>query len=162
MTQKEYVENLFEDLDQLDEALYWLKRSYGICKEIGIKEKYKEEEYDAFETLTSRFARTSDMVLQKAFRSLDKIEFEKEGTLLDVLNRAHKRGLIESIDEVREIRELRNDIAHEYVPTNLKDIFGDTLKFSGSLLEIIERIKKYSQKFQSKAEEGEDAAENEG
>ncbi len=156
--QKEYVENLFEVLDQLDKALYWLKRSYGICKGIGIKEKYKEDEYDAFEALTSRFRRISYIVTEKAFRSLDKIEFEKEGTLLDVLNRAHKRGLIESIDEVREIRELRNDISHEYVPTNLKDIFGDTLKLSASLLEIIERIKKYGQRFQTKAEEGEDTA----
>jgi hypothetical protein len=152
VTQKEYVDNLFEVLDQLDEALFWLERSHGICKDIGIKEKYEAEEYDAFETLTSRFARTSDMVLQKVFRSIDRIEFEKEGTLLDVLNRSHKRGLIESIDEVREIRELRNDISHEYAPTNLKDIFADALKLSESLIEIIDRVKEYSQKFRTPTE----------
>lgn len=147
MTQNEYVDNLFEVLDQLDEALFWLKRSHGICSGIGIKKKFKAEEYDAFETLTSRFARISDMVLQKVFRSIDKLEFEKEGSLLDVLNRAHKRGLVQSIEEVREIRELRNDIAHEYAPTNLKDLFAETLRLSGSLLEIIDRVKTYCQKF---------------
>jgi predicted nucleic acid-binding OB-fold protein len=64
MTQQDYVEKFFEDLEELDNALHWLKRSYGICKKIGIKEEYKEEEFDAFETLTSRFARLSDMLIQ--------------------------------------------------------------------------------------------------
>ncbi|MFC2141073.1 hypothetical protein ACFLQP_02125 [Acidobacteriota bacterium] len=145
MTQEDYIEKLFEDLEELDNALHWLKRSYGICKKIGIKEEYKEEEFDAFETLTSRFARLSDMLIQKIFRSIDKIEFEEEGTLLDVLNRTHRRGLIESIDEIREIRELRNDIVHEYVPTDLKELFEDTLKFSKLIFEIIERLKNYAQ-----------------
>jgi uncharacterized protein YutE (UPF0331/DUF86 family) len=145
MAQEDYIEKLFEDLEELDNALHWLKRSYGICEKIGIKEEYKEEEFDAFETLTSRFARLSDMLIQKIFRSIDKIEFEEEGTLLDVLNRSHRRGLIESIDEIREIRELRNDIVHEYVPTDLKELFEDTLKFSKSIFEIIKRIKNYAQ-----------------
>jgi hypothetical protein len=155
MTQNEYVENLFEVLDQLDDALSWLERSHAICKEIGIKEKFKAEEYDAFETLTSRFARISDMVIQKVFRSIDKIEFEKEGTLLDVLNRSHKRGIIKSIDEVREIRELRNDIAHEYAPTDLKNLFGDTLRLSESLMEIINRVKEYTRKIKTPSEDEE-------
>jgi uncharacterized protein YutE (UPF0331/DUF86 family) len=64
---------------------------------------------------------------------------------LDVLNRSHRRGLILSIDEIREIRELRNDIVHEYVPTDLKELFEDTLKFSNSIFEIIKRIKNYAQ-----------------
>ncbi len=161
MTQEEYAKNLFEVLDQLDEALYWLKRSHTICKEIGIKEKYKEEEFDAFETLTSRFARLSDMVMQKVFRSIDKIEFEKEGTLLDVLNRSLKRGLIKSIDEIRNIRELRNDISHEYAPTNLKDLFQDVLRLSESLFEIIDCVKEYCQKFRTTTEDNESSNDSE-
>jgi hypothetical protein len=148
MTQKDYIEKLFEDLTELDDALYWLKRSYGICRDIGIKPRYKEEEFDAFETLTARFARFSDMLIQKIFRSIDKIEFEKEGTLLDVLNRSHKRGLITSIDEIREIRELRNDISHEYTPRELKELFDDTLKHTAVLFEIIDRVDKYIEKYQ--------------
>lgn len=153
MTQKDYIEKLFEDLEELDDALYWLKRSYGICQNIGIKPKYKEEEFDAFETLTGRFARLSDMLIQKVFRSIDKIEFEKEGTLLDVLNRSHKRSLITSIDEIRVIRELRNDISHEYTPRELKELFEDTLKHSAILFEIIDRVNKYSERFQEMLEE---------
>jgi hypothetical protein len=153
MTQKDYIEKLFEDLEELEDALYWLKRSYNICRNIGIKPKYKEEEFDAFETLTGRFARFSDMLIQKIFRSIDKIEFEKEGSLLDVLNRSHKRGLITSIDEIREIRELRNDISHEYTPRELKELFDDTLKHTAILFDIIDRVDKYIEKFQGMLDE---------
>lgn len=153
MKQEDYIKSLFEDLKELDKALHWLKRSYGICKKIGIKEEYKEEEFDVFENLTGRFARLSDMLIQKIFRSIDKIEFEEEGTLLDVLNRSHKKGLIQSIDEIREIRELRNDIVHEYTPTDLKELFKDTLKFTESIFEIIKRVKNYTKKFKEQPNE---------
>jgi hypothetical protein len=153
MTQKDYIEKLFEDLEELDEALHWLKRSYQICRAIGIKPKYKEDEFDAFEILTGRFARLSDMLIQKVFRSIDKIEFENEGTLLDVLNRSHKRGLISSIDEIREIRELRNDISHEYTPRELKELFEDTLRHTTVLFEIIDRVAKYIEKYHAILEE---------
>lgn len=38
-----------------------------------------------------------------------------------------------------------NMTQHEYVPTDLKELFEDTLKFSNSIFEIIKRIKNYAQ-----------------
>jgi len=61
--------------------------------------------------------------------------------------------LIESIDEIREIRELRNDIVHEYVPTDLKELFEDTLKFSKLIFEIIKRLKNYAQNLRQQIQE---------
>ncbi len=40
---------------------------------------------DQFEVFTSRFARMSDMLIQKVFGLLDKIELEDEGTIRDGL-----------------------------------------------------------------------------
>ena len=151
MKQQDYIKILFENLAELEKALYWLKRSYGICKTIGIKEEYEEAEFDAIENLTGRFARVSDMLIQKIFRSIDKIEFEEEGSLLDVLNRSHKKGLIKSIDEIREIRELRNDIVYEYTPTDMEELFAQKLKSTTSIFEIIDRVKKYTAKFKAQA-----------
>ena len=147
MKQQDYVKSLFEDLDDLEEALRWLRRSYRICRDIGIKENYEEEEFDAFETLTARFSRSSDLLIQKIFRSIDKIEFEKEGTLLDVLNRSEKRGLIKSVDEVRAIREMRNEISHEYAPDDLKALFRGVLEYTEVIFGIVDRVKQYSEKF---------------
>ena len=149
MTGRDYLLNLRDALAILDESLFWLKRSYDVCEKIGIKEEFTPEEFDAFETLTSRFARTGDMVLQKAFRSIDKVELTDGGTLLDVLNRAHKRGLIESVDEVRLIRELRNDIAHEYKTEKLESLFKEVLEVTPRLMQIIATVREYCQKYQS-------------
>ena len=93
MNQNDLIDLLKETLSRMDDAAKWLERSRGICQKIGIKESYEDGEYDAFETLTSRFARASDMLLQKVFRAIDRVELEEGGTLLDVLNRAEKRGL---------------------------------------------------------------------
>ena len=64
------------------------------------------EEHDALEVLASRFARASDLLVQRAFRGIDRAELEDPGSVLDVLARAEKRGLIESVERFRLIREV--------------------------------------------------------
>ncbi len=150
MKQKDIILNLFDTINLLDNAVHWLKRSYTICSGIGVKENYTEEEYDDLETLTSRFARVSDIIIQKVFRSIDAVEFENKGTLIDVVNRAHKRGFFESIEKLREIRELRNSIAHEYIQEGLADTFTDVLRFTPELFDIATQIKNYCKKYEIK------------
>ena len=142
----EYKEYAGKILNDLCESQRWLDRSFGICKKIGVKDEYTAEEFDAFENLCSRFARTSDLIIQKVFRCIDKIELEDGGSLIDVVNRAHKRGIVNSVDKIREIRELRNEIAHEYTDRNLKELFSRILQLSEDLFEIIENIKVYFKK----------------
>lgn len=156
MNQQDYILNIIDTLKTLDEALHWLNRSYNICKNIGVKEHYSEEEFDSLETLTSRFARVSDIVVQKVFRSIDKAEFEDSGTMIDVINRAHKRGLFDTIDEIRMVRDLRNNIVHEYEKNNLIEIFKDTLHFTPILLKSVERIKAYCSKYTVKDDKEKD------
>ena len=139
----DHLQLLRESLDTLSESLRWLKRSFSICTDIGIKEDYGEDEFDAFETLISRFARTVDILLQKVLRGIDRVELEDQGTLLDVLNRAHKRGLIDSVENIRLIRELRNDIVHEYTSEKLAALFSEVLASVPELLELAERIDRY-------------------
>ena len=50
MTNGDYFKNLAIDLQILDKSLYWLRRSYVICTEIGVKSAYSDEECDAIET----------------------------------------------------------------------------------------------------------------
>lgn len=145
--QKDYIANLKENLSMLNEALLWFNRSYEKCLKIGVKENYSEDEFDVFETLTSRYARVADILIQKVFRSIDAVEFESGGTMIDVFNRTHKRGLFESVDEIRQIKDLRNDIAHEYVLYDIKSIFSETFYFTPKLLDIVENTKKYCKKY---------------
>jgi uncharacterized protein YutE (UPF0331/DUF86 family) len=153
MTQTDAVLNLIEVLAQLDEALRWLNRSYRQCQSIGLKPKYSENEYDLFESLISRFARVADILTRKLYRSIDVVELEFGGTMIDVANRAEKRGLIDTIDELRAIKDLRNNIAHEYISEHLVEIFHDTLQLTPKLVELVERAKKYCQKYPARSAE---------
>jgi hypothetical protein len=147
MNQDDYVQNLQQDLDLLEKALFWLRRSHSLCSAFGDKKVFTPEEYDSAETLTSRFARTSDILIQKIFRSIDKVELEDRGTLIDIVNRAEKRGLFESVDEIREIRDLRNKIAHEYSKEELEALFAEVMRFTPRLYAITENIFAYCERF---------------
>ena len=141
------IQSLSETLRQLDDGAYWLRRSLTRCRKASAKRDLTAADMDAFEALTSRYARVSDMLLQKLFRSLDAIELEDSGTLLDALNRAEKRGIIKSVNDFREIRELRNEIAHEYARDNLRPLFDSVLKYAPALLEIIRLSRTYSRRY---------------
>lgn len=147
MKQADHIAALSQTLRQLDESARWLRRSFTRCRRVKDRRELTPADLDAFEALTSRYARTSDMVLQKLFRGLDAIELEDGGTLLDALNRAEKRGLINSADAFREIRELRNEIAHEYARENLRPLFTSVLDHTPNLLEIIRKSQEYSAQY---------------
>ena len=147
MMQRDYILVLHDTLKDLDESRRWLQRSYDACQAIGSKYAYSDDEFDAFETLTGRFARTCDLIVQKSFRSIDKVELEDRGTLLDALNRAHKRGLIASIDEIRIVRELRNEIVHEYRRANLQKLFQSILTQTPTIFSLMDRIHDYCRQY---------------
>ncbi len=142
-TQEEYLQNLRELGEQLALARDWLLRSYHQCQPAGIKETYTPEEFDSFETLASRFARASDLLLQKIFRGIDIVELSEGGTLLDAIHRSEKRGLVDSVEQIRTIRELRNEVVHEYQPKHLPLFFDELLKETPGLLDLLERSIKY-------------------
>ena len=77
------------------------------------------------------------------FRSIDDYELENQGTLIDVVNNAHKRGLIHSIEEVRTIKDIRNEIVYEYVEEGLLDVFEDVLTYGDVLLEMMKETETY-------------------
>ena len=136
-------EMLIANLQSLQDMSDWLTRAYKTCSKIPLKSKFTPEEFDAFEVLTSRFARTIDLLINKVFRSIDQVELEPQATIIDVINRAHKRDLFKSADEVRKMKELRNEIAHEYTAKDLQQIFANVLVYTPTLLEVIANTLRY-------------------
>lgn len=137
--------NLKNSLVDLAETKKWLNRSFSICEKIGIKKEYTPEEFDAYENLTSRFARTSDLLINKVYRAIDQVELEPSGTIIDILNKAEKRGLVESTQEIREIKELRNMIAHDYANPQLKEIFQTIFKHIPALSRLVDKAIEYGE-----------------
>ncbi|MFO7446751.1 MAG: hypothetical protein R6W90_10310 [Ignavibacteriaceae bacterium] len=60
---------LKEELQVMNDAGNILSFSFEKCRQIGIKEKYSDEELESMDSLTSRFARLSDLIIQKVFKS---------------------------------------------------------------------------------------------
>jgi hypothetical protein len=144
---KNVLDVLKNNVQSLKSSINWLLRSYNKCLIIGIKAAYSEEEFDIFENLTSRYARSSDLLIHKVLRSLDAVEFLDSGSLIDVLNRAEKRGIIDSVLELRSIKDIRNEIAHEYKETELTELFVAVFKQTPRLFEITRRIIEYSDRY---------------
>lgn len=143
MTSTDLTALLRETIDTLQASKDWLVHSYDKCLAIKLSDNMPFDDYDAFEGLTARFARISDIYLQKLFRNIDAVELEAKGSLLDALNRAEKRGIIDSVDQIRSLRELRNEIAHEYILKSLLELFADTLKNTPLLISLIDRAIEY-------------------
>jgi hypothetical protein len=136
-------EKLVNDLHLLQKQLFWVDISFNECKKIGIKENYTVEEFGKFETLCSRYSRSIDFLIRKIFRTLDEYEFENQGTLIDVVNNAHKRELFEDIDELRIMKDIRNTIVHEYIEDDLVEVFDEVLEYTSKLIDIINTTIKY-------------------
>lgn len=137
---------LYENLDLLEKSQLTLKKSVEKCQKIGIKNDYTFEELESFDSLTSKFARTSDIYTQKVLRSVFNLLREPQLTIIDLANRAEKLQMISSADELLEMRDLRNDITHEYIQEVIIDLFETTLILSEKLFENIELTKKFAQK----------------
>ena len=136
-------EKLKQDAELLQKQLAWLRLSCSECKIITIKENYTIDEFGKFEILCSRYSRGIDFLVRKIFRTIDAYEFENQGTLVDVVNNAHKRGLFEDIEELRIMKDVRNTIVHEYVEDALADVFDEVLLYAGKLIVIIENTLAY-------------------
>ena len=117
------------------------------CSHIGVKEKYTESEFDDFEDLTSRYARTTDLIVNRTLRSIDTVELLDSGSVIDTANRAEKRGLIDSVARLRDLKDLRNDIAHEYETEDLRGLFESVLKAVPELFETADRISTYCRRY---------------
>lgn len=108
-----------------------------------------EEQLESVEAFCSRFARTVDLLVNKVLRSLDRVELKPEGTLLDVVLRAEKRGFVSSTAGLREMKDIRNIIAHDYAGAKVAEIFAYCRDQKPELDAVCDRVAGYAQAISS-------------
>ncbi len=143
------IENLLANRQLLQKQLFWIQHSFDEVQKIGLKKSYELHEFDSYENLCSRFSRMIDFLVRKMFRSIDDVEFENQGTLIDTVNNAHKRALFENIETIRRIKDLRNTIAHEYLDDELEELFEDVAKLTPALIKMAEITLEYTSRFEN-------------
>jgi len=101
---------------------------------------------ETFDSLTSKFSLTSDIYVQKVLRSILELLHEPVVPFIDWMNKAEKLGVIQSADSLISIRDLRNQIVHEYLPEAIQDLVPEVITLSKKLEENIATTRLFLEK----------------
>lgn len=140
---REKIELLQEELVGLQLAAGHLGYSMERCLNLMDRQELPPEQLERLESLTSRFARLADLLIQRIFRLIDEIELTGSGSLLDRIYRAEKRGWANAAELIK-IRELRNLIAHEYATEKMREIYATVAAMSPALLATVPKVIEYA------------------
>ncbi len=146
MIREEAVKIFCENLNLFEKNLKWLKKSYEKAKKIDLDKELTEEDLEVFETLSNRFGRTVGILINKILRGLDIIELEDITRKLDIVIRAEKRGFVDDYKVLIEMKDLRNELVHEYIQENLIERFKEVLEYTPKLFDITNKLKDYVKK----------------
>jgi hypothetical protein len=122
----------------LAQAIPSFRRSLQKCSTFERAANFSFEVEESFDALTSKFSRVADIFTQKVLKSLVLLTREDAPTFVDRMNLCEKLGVIPSASDLVEIRDLRNQIAHEYLAESLAEVYRDCLALSDKLMEAIE------------------------
>lgn len=134
---------LLAEMAHLRKAAAHLQFSVNRCEPLLDRQNWAAEELERLESLCSRFARLADLLTQRVMRLVDYIELTPEGSLLDRIYRAEKRGWGSEAGQLVRIRELRNVIAHEYAAEKMPELYAATALLAPQLLAAIPKVTAY-------------------
>lgn len=132
-----------QELVSAVEHLKFSRDSVAQLEMVQIIADWPPEALEKVEALTSRFARVVDLLIHRVLRSIDFYELQEPGSLLDVANRAERRGLVISVDWLREMKDVRNRISHDYSGGRLPELLGFCMDEMNDLLLACERTIDY-------------------
>lgn len=142
------IKLLEENLQQANEAAGHLSKSIERCKDFGSSPPYTEEQLIELEALTGRFARLSDLLIQKVLKTIQRLDRDIPGTIRDRILQAEQKGIIFSADILLDIRDVRNTIAHDYDGVSFNEIVSFVFLNTPFLLAGVQTAIQYSKKFQ--------------
>jgi len=118
----------------MDRAISNLKYSLKKAERIDLSKELSADEFELFDSFSSRFLRLYEVLVNTVIRTILIIVNESGDTYLDNLHTSEKLNLITSTKDIDEIRKLRNQVAHEYLDHEWKEIYEKLLKQAPLLL----------------------------
>ena len=113
-------------------------------------EKMSNEDIAHIDQLVYRFTKLQDAIGQKLFKSvlqsLDEQVSNKAA--IDIFNRLEQLGIIEDYEKWKELRELRNELAHEYEEdlNETAEKLNSLIKRKKDLTDFLNNILQYLEK----------------
>ena len=105
--------------------------------------EFSFEELESIDSLTSKFSRTSDTYFHKVLRSIWMLLREDTVPLIDLLNRLEKLMIIVSAEELLQMRHIRNQISHEYLPEAVPELAKEVVVMTTLLQKNIEQTERF-------------------
>jgi len=101
-----------------------------------------EEFAEQVEAFTSRFCRLQDTIGDKLLPAWLDMLGEKKGVAIDNLDKAERIGVLPSVEQWLELRQLRNQMIHEYIEdlTILADALQTAYQHLGFIVDVAESI----------------------
>ena len=113
------------------------------CKTIEFKKDITFTEQESLDSLMSKFNRSSDIYTKKILRSTWMLLHEGFAPFIDMMNKMEKMSAIQSAEQLIRIRDLRNDIAHEYLPELIHELIPKVIINSEILEENIKTTEQF-------------------
>ena len=60
-----------------------------------------------------------------------------------MMNKSEKMLMLRSADQMIEIRDLRNQIAHEYIPESIRDLVPEVIELTSQLIKNSEDCRRF-------------------
>lgn len=152
MSEDVVVEKLEKIFYECDKHLYRINLSYNELKSTMplTKEKYldlNDEEVQVLDQFLFRFSKLQDAMGQKLFKMV--LIFLKEDIegkpFIDILNLMEKIYLLDSANEWKELRDDRNELAHNYEdePVQMSEAINKLYEKKVLLEKIYKHIREY-------------------
>jgi len=114
---------LQESLEKLQASLAMLFASAESHIPFDPAKAYSPKEREPYDALSDRFLRSFESAL-KFFRTWERVrESSASDTFRDLLLRMEKLGFISNHDRWLLLRDMRNRVAHEYLPGELQHLY---------------------------------------
>ncbi len=108
-------------------------------------ENISDEDLPMLELYTSRFSKLQDFMGSTVFTAILELKGEQteQMAFIDKLNKLEKLNLISSAEHWMLMRQIRNNLAHEYPeqPELTAKFFNEAYELGFSLLDTLEKIK---------------------
>jgi hypothetical protein len=144
MSEKEVLRELLEhELELLARTKRKFLYSLYKVQAIQMDTVLSEEEYEVFDSFSSRFLRLYEVLVNQVIRTVLTLVNERKTTYLDNMHIAEKLRLITSVQDIDVVRKLRNQVAHAYLDEEWISIYNDLIAFAPFLLRSSDMTRQY-------------------
>lgn len=139
---------LNSQLETFEKLFLNYEKSLEKMKKFDFLNAESAEDFEPVDAFFSRFWRIVDFLFQQIFRTIFKIETISDWnpTLRELIFLMWKIWIVENIDGVIELKELRNEITHEYIDSDIQFEVEKILKLEEKFFNLVKNVRKYWEK----------------